>query len=196
MDELDLDADPIAALASWLEEARSLLPQADAMALATSRADGLPSVRIVLLRNIDERGLTFFTNLDSRKGVELRANPRAALCFHWWELGRQVRVEGPVEELGAEESMAYWATRPRGSQIAARASRQSRPLTGLSELTAAVVREEARFVDSDVPLPSFWGGYRVLPESIEFWAHRENRLHDRIRYGRSGAGWERERLAP
>lgn len=196
MDELDLDADPIAALASWLEEARSLVPQADAMALATSRADGVPSVRIVLLRSIDERGLSFFTNLNSRKGVELRANPRAALCFHWGELGRQVRVEGVAEELGAEESVAYWATRPRGSQIAAWASRQSQPLAGRSELTAAVVSEEARFAGSDVPLPSFWGGYRVLPDSIEFWAHRDDRLHDRIRYRRSESGWKRERLAP
>ena len=196
MDELDLDADPIAALASWLEEARSLVPQADAMALATSSAGGVPSVRIVLLRSIDERGLTFFTNLNSRKGVELRANPRTALCFHWWELGRQVRVEGVAEELGAEESLAYWATRPRGSQIAAWASRQSLPLTGHSELTAAVASEEARFAGSDVPLPSFWGGYRVLPYSIEFWAHRDDRLHDRIRYRRSESGWQREWLAP
>lgn len=196
MDERDLDPDPISALASWLEDARASVPQADAMALATSTPDGRPSVRIVLLRGLDERGLAFFTSRSSRKGVELAANPSAALCLHWWELGRQLRVEGRVEELGEEESAAYWATRPGPSRIAAWASRQSEPLGSRDELTAAVAREEERFAEADVPLPPFWGGYLVRPESIEFWTHRDDRLHDRIRYRRAPSGWVRERLGP
>lgn len=196
MDERDLDPDPIVALSAWLEEARARLPQADAMALATATPDGRPSVRIVLLRGVDEHGLTFFTNRQSRKGTELRTNPRAAACVHWWELGRQVRVEGPVEELDDDASAAYWRSRPRTSQLAAWASRQSAPLASRVELTAAVARLEERFMGSEVPLPAFWGGYRLRPESIELWTHREDRLHDRIAYRRSRAGWERVRLAP
>jgi len=196
MDERDLDPDPIRALASWLEDARASVPQADAMALATATPDGGPSVRIVLLRGLDERGLAFFTSRSSRKGAELGANPSAALCLHWWELGRQVRVEGRVEELGVTESAAYWAARPRPSRIAAWASRQSEPLGSRDELTAAVARAEERFADADVPLPPFWGGYLVRPEWIEFWTHRDDRLHDRIRYSRTPSGWVRERLGP
>jgi pyridoxamine 5'-phosphate oxidase len=196
MDERDLDPDPIVALSAWLEEARGRLPQADAMALATATPDGRPSVRIVLLRAIDERGLTFFTNRESRKGTELRTNPRAAVCVHWWELGRQVRAEGQVKELDDDESSAYWASRPRPSQLAAWASRQSVPLASRDELTAVVARMEERFTGSEVPLPTFWGGYRLRPDSIELWAHREDRLHDRIAYMRGADGWERVRLAP
>jgi pyridoxamine 5'-phosphate oxidase len=196
MDEHDLDPDPILALATWLEEARARLPQGDAMALATATPDGRPSVRIVLLRGVDQRGLTFFTNRESRKGAELRANPQAAVCVHWWELGRQVRAEGPVEELDVNESTAYWASRPRASQLAAWASRQSEPVASRDELMAAVGRMEGRFAESDVPLPAFWGGYRVRPESIELWMHREDRLHDRIAYSRETGGWKRVRLAP
>lgn len=196
MDEHDLDPDALAALAAWIEEARAALPQADAMALATAAPDGRPSVRIVLLRDVDARGLSFFTNRSSRKGEELRANPRAALCLHWWELGRQARVEGSVEELDAAESSAYWSTRPRASRLAAWASRQSRPLASRAELLAAVRETEERFAGSEVPLPPFWGGYRVVPESIELWAHRDDRLHDRICYRRTPGGWERQRLAP
>lgn len=196
MDEHDLDPDPIVALASWLEDARARLPQADAMALATATPDGRPSVRIVLLRSVDEHGLTFFTNRESRKGRELRTNPWAALCLHWWELGRQVRAEGPVEALDGEESAVYWASRPRASQLAAWASRQSEPLASRDELTAEVTRADSRFARSEVPLPAFWGGYRVRPESIELWTHREDRLHDRIAYTRDADGWTRVRLAP
>jgi pyridoxamine 5'-phosphate oxidase len=196
MDEPDLDPDPILALAAWLDEARARLAQADAMALATATRDGRPSVRIVLLRSVDERGLTYFTNRESRKGKELRTNPRAAVCLHWWELGRQVRAEGPVEELDGEESAAYWASRPRASQLAAWASRQSDPLASRDELTAAVARMEVRFSGSDVHLPPFWGGYRLWPESIELWTHRADRLHDRIAYTRGADGWNRVRLAP
>lgn len=188
--------DPVAVLRTWLEEARTAVPEPHAMTLATATLDGAPSARVVLLRGIDGRGLTFFTNRASRKGDELLANPRAALVLHWWELGRQVRVEGEVEVLPADESEAYWETRPRGSQIAAWASPQSRPIVDRHELDARVAEAAARFGDGPVPLPPFWGGYRVVPHTIELWEHRDDRLHDRLRYVREGAGWRSERLAP
>jgi len=196
MDEHDLANDPIAQLQAWLAEAREAVSQAEAMSLATADSSGRPSARVVLLRGIDELGLTFFTNRTSRKGEELRENPRAAVVFHWWELGRQVRVEGAVEEVDAAESAAYWASRPRASQIAGWASPQSQPLAARDELEARVAGAEQRFHGSAVPRPTFWGGYRLVPDSIEFWAHRDNRLHDRVRFIRSGAGWRRERLSP
>ncbi|MDH4101811.1 MAG: pyridoxamine 5'-phosphate oxidase [Thermoleophilia bacterium] len=196
MDEHDLANDPIAQLQAWLAEAREAVSQAEAMTLATADSSGRPSARVVLLRGIDELGLTFFTNRTSRKGEELRENPRAAVVFHWWELGRQVRVEGAVEEVDAAESAAYWASRPRASQIAGWASPQSQPLAARDELEARVAGAEQRFHGSAVPRPTFWGGYRLVPDSIEFWAHRDNRLHDRVRFIRSGAGWRRERLSP
>jgi pyridoxamine 5'-phosphate oxidase len=188
--------DPLELVRAWLDEARTRVPEPDAMTLATATPDGRPSARVVLLRGVDERGLVFFTNRTSRKGEELRANPRAALAIHWCELGRQIRVEGDVEEVGADESAAYWRTRPRGSQIAAWASRQSRALENRGELDAHVAEMAARFADGDVPLPPFWGGYRVLPDAIELWEHRDDRLHDRLRYVRDGPGWRAERLAP
>jgi len=196
MDERDLADNPIAQLHAWLAEAREAVPQADAMTLATADSSSRPSARIVLLRGIDERGLAFFTNRTSRKGDELRENPRAAVVLHWWELGRQVRVEGAIEEVDEAESAAYWSSRPRASQIAAWASPQSQTLATRSDLEARVAEAEQRFDGSEVPLPSSWGGYRLVPESIEFWAHRDNRLHDRIRFVRSHGGWSRERLAP
>jgi pyridoxamine 5'-phosphate oxidase len=196
MDERDLADDPIIQLRAWLEEARESAPQADAMTLATASSSGRPSARIVLLRGVDDRGLVFFTNRASRKGEELKENPRAAVVLHWWDLGRQVRVEGGVEQVDEQESDAYWSSRPRASQVAAWASPQSEVLAERSDLDARVTEVEQRFDGSAVPLPAFWGGYRLVPESIEFWAHRDNRLHDRIRFVRSGAGWQRERLAP
>jgi len=196
VDERDLDPDPIAALRGWLRDAEGASPKPDAMTLATASEDGRPSARVVLLRGLDERGLVFFTNKTSRKGEDLHANPRAALVFHWWDLGRQVRVEGVVEEVDPAGSEAYWQTRPRASQLAAWASPQSRPVAGRAELDAMVAEAEARYGDGDVPLPPFWGGYRVVPETVEFWTHRESRLHDRVRYVRSPDGWRRERLAP
>ena len=196
MNEEILATDPLAQLLAWLDEARESVPQADAMTLATADASGRPSARIVLLRGIDERGLTFFTNRSSRKGTELRENPRAAVVLHWWELGRQVRIEGRIEEVGEVESAAYWRNRPRASQIAGWASPQSQPLAARSDLDARVAEVEQRFAQGDVPLPTFWGGYRLIPESIEFWIHRDSRLHDRIRFTRSGAAWSQERLAP
>ena len=188
--------DPIATLRRWLDEARVAVGEPHAMTLATATPDGRPSARVVLLRGFDERGLTFFTNRSSRKGVELMANPRAAAAIHWWELGRQVRVEGVVEEVSQEESVAYWETRPRASRIAAWASPQSQPLVDPAELDARVAAVELRFGGNEVPLPPFWGGYRLVPDVIELWTHRENRLHDRLRYERDGPGWRRERLAP
>jgi pyridoxamine 5'-phosphate oxidase len=191
-----LDTDPIAQLHAWLERARAAVGEPLSMTLATATPDGKPSARVVLLRGLDERGLTFFTNRTSRKGHELLANPRAAVTLHWWELGRQVRVEGAVEELTTDESAAYWATRPRGSQIAAWASPQSRPLPGRDELDRRVAEADERFAGEVVPLPPFWGGYRVIPESIELWTHRDDRLHDRVWYTREGDGWRSEHLAP
>lgn len=196
MNEENLATDPIAQLHAWLDEARESVPQADAMTLATADASGQPSARIVLLRGVDQRGLTFFTNRDSRKGTELRDNPRAAAVLHWWELGRQVRVEGAIEEVDEVTSAAYWRNRPRASQIAGWASPQSQPLAARSDLDARVAEVEQRFAEGDVPLPAFWGGYRLIPESIEFWAHRDDRLHDRICFVRSRTGWRRGRLGP
>ena len=195
MDLQDLDPDPIATLRGWLREAEHT-PLSDAMTLATATAAGRPSARMVLLRGLDERGLFFFTNRMSRKGKELSENPHAAIVFHWPELGRQVRVEGHVEEVETEVSAAYWESRPRGSRIAAWVSPQSEVLAGRAELEGSYAEAEARFGEGSVPLPDFWGGYRVVPEAFEFWTHRENRLHDRIRYRRTGEGWTRDRLAP
>lgn len=188
--------DPIAVAQAWLDEARNVVGEPQTMTLATATRDGKPSARVVLLRGLDDRGLVFFTNRESRKGQELRRNPRAAVVLHWWELGRQLRVEGVVEEVSEEESAAYWKTRPRGSQVAAWASRQSLELADRSELDARVAEARERFADDDVPLPPFWGGYRVVPETIELWTHRDDRLHERVRYERDGAGWRRALLAP
>ncbi len=196
MDERDLAEDPIAEIAAWLREAESVSARADAMTLATADASGRPSARQVLLRGLDGRGLVFFTNRSSRKAQELAQNPRAALVLYWHELGRQVRIEGIVEEVADDESEAYWRTRPRDSQIAAWASPQSTAVASRDELDRLFESSRARFGDDDIPLPPFWGGYRVVPASVELWQHRENRLHDRIRYVRTDSGWRRERLAP
>ena len=196
MDERDLDPDPMVAFRAWFREAEDAVPRADAMTLATATADGRPSARVVLLRGLDERGFVFFTNRESRKGIELLENPHVALVFHWWELGRQARIEGVVEEVNSAESESYWETRPRASRLAAWASPQSQPIGARTELDGLYAEADARFDDAGVPLPPFWGGYRVVPETLEFWTHRENRLHDRILYERTAAGWRRERLAP
>ena len=196
MDARDLDPDPIAQFGVWLEEAERVSPSPLAMTVATATTSGRPSARIVLLRTFDARGFGFFSNRESRKGSELERNPRAALVFHWWELGRQVRVEGAVEMLSDTETEAYWSTRPRASRIAAWASPQSRPLSSREELDGLYASAERRLGGGEVALPPYWGGYRVVPETIEFWLHRENRLHDRVRYERRACGWRRERLAP
>jgi pyridoxamine 5'-phosphate oxidase len=196
--ENDVLADPLRQFAAWLEEARAAGIRApEAMVLATAAADGAPSARMVLLRGFDERGFVFYTSYESRKSRELDANARAALLFSWDALGRQVRIEGAVERVSREESGAYFATRPRGHQIAAWASRQSAPIGGREELEATVTELEARFAGEEVPLPPGWGGFRVGPATYEFWQHREDRLHDRLRYRGDGrGGWQLDRLAP
>ena len=197
MEERWLDDDPICQFAAWYEEARgSGVPQPDAAALATATAAGRPSVRMVLLKGHDERGFAFYTNHDSRKARELTANPYAALVFHWQPLHRQVRIEGRIERVPDDESAAYFATRPRGSQVAAWASPQSSVVSSRAELDALYEQSTARFGGGEIPPPPFWGGYRVVPDALEFWQGRENRFHDRLRYERAGGDWASARLAP
>ncbi|WP_437302771.1 pyridoxamine 5'-phosphate oxidase [Sorangium sp. So ce388] len=189
--------DPFVLARELLEQRQTTEPtDATAMTLATADASGRPSARMVLLKGIDDRGFVFFTNHGSRKAVELEANPFAALCIHWAKAAEQIRVEGRVERVTEAESDAYFATRPRGSQIGAWASRQSAPLPSRERLIERVREIEARFEGGPVPRPEFWGGYRVVPERIEFWRGQESRLHDRVVYHRDGDGWRVERLYP
>jgi pyridoxamine 5'-phosphate oxidase len=190
-------ADPLAVLRDAFARAAEASPaDPTAAALATADARGWPSVRIVLVKEVDARGLVFFTNRESRKGRELAENPRAALCFHWPALGEQVRAEGPVAEVSEGESDAYFATRPRISQVSAWASRQSASIATRAELEAAVREVEARFAGRAVPRPAFWGGYRLAPERIEHWKSEEGRLHQRTLFVRSPDGWTRSLLSP
>ncbi|MCB9317369.1 MAG: pyridoxamine 5'-phosphate oxidase [Lewinellaceae bacterium] len=190
--------DPIAQFDHWFSEAmNSALPEPNAMTLATATDDGKPSARIVLLKGFDHQGFVFYTNYESRKGQELDNNPQAALLFCWLELERQVRIEGTVERVSPAESKAYFQSRPRESQIGAWASPQSRVIEGRFILEEKVQELATTFKHDEVlPLPAFWGGYRVRPELIEFWQGRQSRLHDRIRYTREKIGWTIERLAP
>ena len=193
--EADVDADPVVQFGRWFEQAeRAGLLEPTAMTLATATPDGRPSARMVLLRGFDERGFCFYTNYESRKGVELAANPRAALVFWWGELERQVRIEGRVEPTSRSESEAYFHSRPPGSQLSAAASPQSRVIDGRATLERRVAELAAG--TGQVPLPDFWGGYRLAHEVVEFWQGRPNRLHDRLRYRRAAGGWKIERLAP
>jgi pyridoxamine 5'-phosphate oxidase len=194
--EEDVDPDPLRQFDRWFEEARSVARAPEAAAVATATPDGAPSVRMVLLKRFDERGFVFHTNYESRKGGELEANPRAALLLHWDALGRQVRIEGRVVRLTREESEAYFRTRPRGAQIGAYVSRQSRPVPSRESLEARRTESEAELDGADVPLPDSWGGYRVVPDVYEFWQHRGDRLHDRLRYRRERGAWLIERLQP
>jgi pyridoxamine 5'-phosphate oxidase len=198
LDEGDVDADPLRQFRAWFEEAkRAGIRLPEAMTLATATADAVPSARVVLLKGADDDGFVFYTNHESRKGREVMENPRAALLLYWDALGRQVRVEGPVERLRDEESAAYFASRPRAAQLSAWASRQSEPVANRQALEDSVARRAEEFGDGEVPLPPHWGGYRVVPETIEFWQHREDRLHDRLRYRRAADGdWVVERLSP
>lgn len=196
--EQDLDPDPLTQFKAWYkaaEEARARAPEAAALATATPA--GVPSVRMVLVKGFDERGFVFFTNYESRKGLELAANPHAALLFHWDLLGRQVRIEGSVHRTSADETAAYVRSRPRGSQLSAIASDQSRPIASRETLEQRVGELAARYEGAELPVPDHWGGFRLTPIRYEFWQHRMDRLHDRLRYAPAPTGgWSIERLAP
>jgi len=195
LNEAELDPDPLRQFAAWFDEAEAAGVRApEAMALATAAADGRPSVRMVLLKGFDEQGFVFFTGYESRKGGELATNPRAALLFYWDPLGRQVRIEGPVERVAEAESDAYFRSRPRGAQISASVSPQSRVVESRAGLEALAAELEVR--GDEIPRPPAWGGFRLAPETYEFWQHRANRLHDRLRYRREDGDWVLERLAP
>jgi pyridoxamine 5'-phosphate oxidase len=195
--EREADPDPFVQFDRWFADAVAAgLPQPEAMALATTGPDLMPSVRMVLLKGADARGFVFYTNLGSAKGRDLVWNPRAGLAIHWQGLHRQLRAAGPVSLVPRPEAVAYFATRPRGAQLAALASPQSRVLQDRDQLTGAFERLSAEHEGRDVELPDHWGGYRLSPDWIEFWQGRENRLHDRLRYVRRPRGWRIERLAP
>lgn len=198
LDETDVSHDPIVEFARWFAEAQEAeVLEVNAMTLATATAAGVPSARIVLLKAFDERGFVFFTDYRSRKGGELEANPRAALVFYWGELERQVRITGGVALTSREESEEYFRSRPLGSRLGAWASHQSRVIPGRTVLEQDLRDVEERFGDGEVPLPPHWGGYRLVPDVIEFWQGRASRLHDRIRYTREvGKRWRVERLSP
>ncbi len=196
--EEDMDPDPIRQLGIWLDEAlQSEVLEVNAMALATATPEGRPSVRIVLLRGLDQRGLSFFTNYESRKAREIEANPFGSMVFFWHEVERQVRVEGRIERVSADESDRYFESRPAGSKLGAWSSPQSQVIAGRDALEAQFHELEDRYPDGTIPRPPNWGGYRLIPDSVEFWQGRPNRLHDRLRYRRvSENGWLIERLAP
>jgi len=196
--EEDVDPVPSRQFAAWFAEARERGVRApEAAALATAMSDGVPSVRMVLVKELGPDAFAFYTNFESRKGAELSANPRAALLFHWDALGRQVRIEGSVERMSARESAPYIRTRPRGSQLSALASPQSRPVANREALEERVAELAARYSGGQLPMPEHWGGFRLTPTSYEFWQHRADRLHDRLLYTRQpDGGWRLERLAP
>lgn len=189
-------ADPVAQFSRWFEEAARVVRLPEAVAVATAGPGGAPSLRMVLLKRWDADGFVFYTNYASQKGHDLEANPQAALLAYWDPLGRQVRLEGTVERVPAAEADAYFDTRPRGHQISAQASRQSEVIGSRQELEGRVAALEAAFEGSSVPRPAWWGGYRIRPSSFEFWQHRDDRLHDRLRYLPEGGGWRIERLQP
>ncbi|MGC2174888.1 MAG: pyridoxamine 5'-phosphate oxidase [Acidimicrobiales bacterium] len=196
LDVTDVDPNPFAQFQLWFAEALGEMAEREAIALVTATPDGLPSARMVLLRHHDDTSFGWYTNYDSRKGHELAENPHAALLWYCEPLGRQIRIEGPVEKTTAAESDAYFAGRPRGSQLGAHASHQSQPLASRAELEERVVEFDRRYEGDDVPRPENWGGYRLTPNRFEFWQHRDDRLHDRVVYLPEGPSWRRERLSP
>ncbi|MBB4142960.1 pyridoxamine 5'-phosphate oxidase [Rhizobium rhizoryzae] len=191
------ESEPFELFAKWLKDAEaSEINDPNATALATVDQDGLPNVRMVLLKGLDERGFVFYTNFESQKGQEILGQKKAAMCFHWKSLRRQVRVRGPVTVVSDEEADAYYASRARGSRIGAWASKQSRPLEGRFALEKAVAEYTAKFAIGEIPRPPYWSGFRIEPTSIEFWHDRQFRLHDRVEFRRAGEGWEKVRMYP
>ena len=195
--EVFTSEDPIALFREWMEMAHAKEPEdANAVALATADRTGLPDVRMVLLKGFDERGFVFYTNFESAKGREILSSMKAAMCFHWKTLRRQVRIRGPVEQVSDAEADEYYASRPRGSRIGAWASKQSRPLESRFALEKAVAEYTAKHAIGEIPRPAYWSGFRIMPQSIEFWHDRPFRLHDRVVFTRSAGSWEKTRLYP
>jgi len=195
--DFTLEEEPFRLFAQWLEDASKSEPNdPNGVALATVDQEGMPDVRMVLLKGFDERGFTFYTNFESAKGREILGSMKAAMCFHWKSLRRQVRVRGPVEIVSDAEADEYYASRPRGSRIGAWASKQSRPLESRFALEKAVAEYTARHAVGSIPRPAHWSGFRIVPQTIEFWHDRPFRLHDRVVFSRSGDGWEKTRLYP
>ena len=193
----DLNDDPIQQFELWYQQAENAgIRYPNAMSLATADANGMPSVRTVLLKLFDHQGFVFFTNYGSSKAKQLEVNPQAGLLFHWMELERQVKISGSVERISTLESMKYFASRPRGSQLGAWCSSQSEPISSRQVLESSWQQMKQRFQDKEVPLPDFWGGFRVIPTTIEFWQGRDSRLHDRFEYRAIDEGWQISRLAP
>jgi pyridoxamine 5'-phosphate oxidase len=196
LNEADAARSPFDQFAAWYAEAAAVVRVPEAVAIASAGLDAKPSVRMVLMKGWDEAGFVFFTQYRSRKAEELDSNPRASLLFHWDELGRQVRIDGAVERVSAEESDSYFATRPRGAKIGAHASYQSQPVENRDVLDARVRDLSATYGDGDIPRPPTWGGYRVVPDAFEFWQNRDDRLHDRLRYTQVDGAWKLDRLQP